>query len=186
MVRFLTLLLFFISILHFAPQTQALEKVAGSTGQLTINSITEQNDYVDMRVLKLEAYFKKYNSPLAPYADIFVEQADEHALDWKLVASIAGLESTFGKFIPQGSYNAWGWGIPTGTSRGLGFTDWEEGIATVSKGLKQRYVDRGLITPDQMGRIYAASPTWASRIYYFMNEIEKQEIEKDAVLAMNL
>lgn len=186
MIRLVTILLLFISVLTFTPQTHALEKVAGSTGQLIIHSISQRNEHVDLRVLKLQAYFEKYNSPLTPYADIFVQQADEHALDWKLVASIAGLESTFGKFIPQGSYNAWGWGIPTGTSKGLGFSDWEEGIATVSKGLKQRYVDKGLTTPEQMGRIYAASPTWANRIYYFMNEIETQRIENNAVLAMNL
>ncbi len=186
MFRSLAIILLVISILSFTPQTHALEKVAGSTGQLMIHSIAERSDPVDMRVLKLQAYFEKYNSPLAPYADIFVQQADEHALDWKLVASIAGLESTFGKFIPQGSYNAWGWGIPTGASKGLGFSDWEDGIATVSEGLKQKYVDRGLTTPEQMGRIYAASPTWASKIYFFMNEIEKQQIENNAVLAMNL
>lgn len=182
----IAVLLFSISMLLTPPVVFATDKVAGSTGQLVIHVVPEQTEKIDDRVVKLQAYLRKFNSPLAPYAEEFIKQADTHSLDWKLVASIAGLESTFGKRIPYGSFNAWGWGIPTGAQRGLGFKDWKDGIATVSEGLKQKYVDRGLKTPEQMGRIYAASPTWASRVSYFMNDIETFNVVDNNQIAMNL
>src|SRR3972149_7709135 len=116
---------------------------------------------VDQRSVKLQKYLEWRRSPMAEEAAAFVAQADRHSLDWRLVAAIAGLESTFGRAVPSGSYNAWGWGIPTGASSGIAFASWEHGIATVSEGLRQRYIDEGNVTIEQIGRIYAASPTWA-------------------------
>ena len=94
-----------------------------------------------------------------------------YGLDWKLVAAISGVESGFGKVLPSGSHNAWGWGIPTGSSGGIKFASWEEGIATVSHGLKTKYVNRGAHTIDQIGSIYAASPAWPGKVRFFMNKI---------------
>jgi hypothetical protein len=127
---------------------------------------------VDKRVDHLKAYLESHNSPMADQAHVFIREADRNGLDWKLVAAIAGTESTFGKHIPPGSYNGWGWGIPTGAQSGIGFKNWEQGITTVSEGLKKNYVDRGAITIEQMGRIYAASPRWAGNVRFFIQKIE--------------
>jgi hypothetical protein len=133
----------------------------------------------DIRINKLKTYLEKHNSPLVEYADTFVQYADEYQFDekWAMVAAIAGVESTFGKHIPKGSFNAWGWGIPTGARSGIGFDGWEDGIATVSQGLKEKYMEKGADSLPEIGRIYAPpSNTWAKNVQFFMNQIETTEL----------
>ena len=128
----------------------------------------------DIRVKTLEAFLAKYNSPFADKAGVFVSEADRYNLDWKFLVAISGVESTFGQAYPHGSYNAWGWGI-YGTNR-HGFTSWEDAIQTISRELRERYMDKwGAKDVYQIGSYYAASPTWASRVTYFMGKIESFE-----------
>ncbi len=140
----------------------------------------------DYRIVHLQTYLASHNSPLAGVANVFVREADEHGLDWKFVAAIAGVESTFGKHTPQHSFNAWGWGIPTGAQSGVGFTGWEEGIATVSEGLKTNYIDRGATSIEAIGRIYAASPAWAAKVRFFMDKIEEFTPNTPALLDVTI
>ncbi len=141
--------------------------VAGAAATLSSRLVEK-----DHRVAHLEKFLRTYNSPLAGEASHFVAEADRLNLDWKLVAAIAGTESTFGKQVPNGSFNAWGWGIPTGAQWGLAFPDWKSAITAVSEGLRFNYVDRGAKTLDQIGYIYAASPAWASHVRFFISKIE--------------
>ncbi len=140
---------------------------AEATAKLTSNIVKE-----DRRAAKLRVYLASHNSPLTEEADHFVAEADRFNLDWKLVAAIAGVESTFGRFVPANSYNGWGWGIFTGAADGVHFQSWKDGITTVSAGLRQNYLDRGAVTIEQIGRIYAASPAWPWKVRFFLNQIE--------------
>ncbi len=174
------LILFFLTIvLLFSTPTQnakATTKASGASAVLITTSNTTQEDY---RVKVLRKYLEQYDSPLAPYADSFVENADKYNLDWRFVAAISGLESTFGKQIPYGTYNGWGWGI-YGTNR-IYFGSWDEGISTVSEGLRVKYMDTwGAQDVYQIGKIYAASPTWAQRVTFFMNQIEAFKLRNPA------
>lgn len=125
---------------------------------------------MDNRAKILKAYLAKYNSPLEYSANDFIEAADKNQLDWKLVPSIAGVESTFGKHIP-GGFNGWGWGVYG--DQAIYFSSWREAIFTISEGLKTRYVDRGLTDPYSMNRVYAASPAWGGHVVYFMNDLDR-------------
>lgn len=139
----------------------------------------------DKRVTILTQYLKERNSPMVSSAKTFVEAADTNDLDWKFVAAIAGLESTFGKHIPYNSYNAWGWGVYGDNV--IRFTSFDEGIATVSKGLRQNYINKGAKDVYSIGRIYAASPTWAERVTFLMNSIDAFSERYEAKnLSMNL
>lgn len=131
--------------------------------------------HIDDRATLLGAYLAFHNSPMEQDADHFVREADRLGLDWKLVAAIAGVESTFGKHVPMDSYNGWGWGIFTGQSDGIHFASWKAGITEVSEGLKYNYIDRGATSIEQIGRIYAASPTWSEKVSYFMKKIDEFE-----------
>ena len=132
------------------------------------------NNTPDEREEILKEFLLLYDSPLAPFAQDFVRNADNYQLDWRLVASIAGLESTFGKRIPYNSYNAWGWGIYGDNV--VRFNSWPEGIETISKGLRERYLkDFSESDPYVIGPTYAASPTWAQRVSFFMARIEDFE-----------
>jgi len=151
-----------IATFIFSQPAQA-NQIAGSSAVLK-NTFPE----VDPRVEKLTGFLKSHNSPLVPYAEQFVVAADRYQLDWRLVPAITGVESTFGKQIPAGSYNAYGWANGT-----FYFQSWEQSIDYVSQYLKEKYLDRGLDTPYKMGPVYAPpSRTWAVKVVYFMEQIE--------------
>ncbi len=161
--KILSILIAFLAIIFLSQPVLAQEKIAG--GSAVLEDITLQ---ADKRPIKLEKFLESYNSPLAEYAEVFIETADKYGLDWKLVPAITGVESTFGKQIPANSYNAYGW-----ANGAFSFESWEQSIDIVSKALKEKYVDRGLDTPYKMGPVYAPpSQTWAYKVIYFMNKLE--------------
>lgn len=118
----------------------------------------------------LADYLAAHESPLQYHAQDFVNAAKAYGLDWKLLPAIAGVESTFGRFTP-GGYNAWGWGVYG--NQAVYFRSWKVGIYTVSRGLKEHYVDRGLTNPYSINRVYAKSPHWGGKVTYFMKDLEK-------------
>jgi hypothetical protein len=130
-----------------------------------------QTKSVDNRAEILRAYLTKYNSPLAPHAKTFVSEADKYNLDWKFVASIAGVESWFGQRIPANSYNGWGWGVYGNNVHR--FASWDDGITTISRELRMKYMDKwGAKDIYGIGNRYAADPKWPSKVLHFMNQIE--------------
>lgn len=145
------------------------EKSAGMSAMANIAQVAQQKP--DNRIKILRLYLEKHDSPLANSSETFVHAADKYNLDWKLVAAISGLESGFGKQIPYNSYNAWGWGVYGNNV--IYFASWDEGIETISKGIRERYMNqRGATNVYEIGSTYAASPTWASRVVMFMSQIE--------------
>ena len=166
--------LFIVVLLLFTIRDEAFafEQASGSSAVLNSTIVPKTPDN---RALVLKEFLNEYNSPLAPYADDFVASADRYNLDWRLVASIAGLESTFGKHIPADSQNAWGWGIYGDNVKR--FNSWEEGIETISKGLRENYLgENPESNPYLIGSKYAASPTWAQRVTFFMNKMEQYSV----------
>lgn len=171
-------LLTYITIFSFAvimmiissqQKTYAEAKVSASSAAFIQLSDVKP---VDNRAQILRDYLVSKGSPLADSADTFVEEADKYNLDWKFVAAISGLESGFGKHIPPYSYNGWGWGV-YGTNVKY-FTSWDDAISTISQGLREQYMNKWKATNVySIGRIYAASPTWAVRVEYFMRDIER-------------
>ena len=130
---------------------------------------------LDNRSEILRNFLIQYDSPLSGEAESFIKNADKYNLDWRLVASIAGLESTFGKHIPYNSYNGWGWGVYGDNV--IRFNSWSEGIETISQGLRERYLkDKLESDPYFIGPTYAASPTWAQRVSYFMEKMEEYKL----------
>lgn len=127
------------------------------------------------RVITLYNFLGRYDSPLKDHAAVFVAEAQNYDLDWRLLVAISGVESTFAKQLPYNSYNAWGWGIYGNNT--LRFSSYPEAISTISKSLRENYIDRwGAKNVYQIGRFYAASPTWAQRVSYFMEKIEPETL----------
>ena len=184
MTKLLTVLVFSTWLWLFYPPVVKAGvdvEVAGGSAELRLDEYM-QVSVSDFRIIKLQAYMDSRGSPLSVYAEDFVGQADKLGLDWKLVAAISGVESNFGKFIPARSFNAWGWA--NGSYR---FRSWEEGIEIVSESLKKNYYERGLLTPGQIGPVYAPpSSTWAGKVQYFINEFEKVEVPAADRLALRL
>lgn len=143
-------------------------------GSAVIKQGVSQVGY-DYRVSNLEQFLEEYNSPLAPYAQNFVTYADEYGLDYRLVPAISGVESTFGKRIPAGSYNAYGW-----ANGDYSFKSWDDSIAKVSSTLKNKYIDMGADSVNKIAKIYAPpSTTWATNVKYFMAKIDSVPVSYD-------
>lgn len=126
----------------------------------------------DARVIILQQYLESFNSPLAPYSKKIVQEADKNGIDFRLLVAISRQESNGCKVIPEGSYNCWGWGIhERGT---LHFDSFDQGIETVSAGLKKNYIDKGLVTPEEiMSKYTPSSPgTWSHAVGQFISDME--------------
>lgn len=138
----------------------------------TIPSVSGAVEGVDARSEIVRSYLERYNSPMVNHASTLVETADKYSLDFRLVTAIAQQESNLCKIIPPGSYNCWGWGIHSkGT---LGFTSFEEGIETVSQGIRKEYLDKGYKTVEDIMSKYTplSNGSWAAGVNQFMLEME--------------
>ena len=152
----------------YPPKTYAAEKLAGSSAALLAINSTEIQDS-DKRIVALQNIFRKHNSPLIQYAKDYVFYADKYNLDWRLLPSIAGLESYFGTYLISGTYNAYGWG-----GGYIYFKSWEDGIDTINKALKENYIDKGADTVEKIAPIYAESDHWSTSVNKYMNEINDE------------
>lgn len=126
----------------------------------------------DARTEIVKQFLDQYGSPLLPHAKQIVEVSDKYHLDFRLLPAVAMQESTLCKFIPQDSYNCWGYGIYG--DKVLRFSSFEEAIEKVAKGLSSDYIHDGLTTPEQiMGRYTPSSNgSWASSVRHFMEAME--------------
>lgn len=169
----LLILITLLLVLAFPTKTFAADKVSHASANLAqITPVATNPATNDMRVKALENVFKKHGSPLAEEAASYVKYADLYGVDWKLLPSISGLESSFGLRLMPGSHNAYGWG-----GGHIYFDSWEDGIKTINKALKEKYMSRGAVDVWSIGPIYAESPTWAVRVNRFMNEINQEYLK---------
>ena len=157
------------------------ENVSDGSALLINKSLIGKESAESLRQIKIkvaiENVLRKYDSPMAAHSDSFVKACIKYEIDCYLLPSIAGLESTFGKFIWPNSYNPFGW------ARGyMMFGSWSDGIETVAKGLKEGYVKKGALTVDEIGPIYSESDTWAIRVNNFITQFKKEE-EKLSLLS---
>lgn len=167
-------LVFFFLFLSSSPVSYAVEKNAGSSAKLAAKSAEIA---YDKRVQILKEFLKTYDSPLTPHSETFVKTSDNYQLDYRLLVAISGVESTFGKQLPEKSHNAWGWGIYE--DHIIYFKSFDEGIETISKAIREDYINSWKAeNVYQIGKFYAASPAWSQRVVYFMDKIEKFENQK--------
>ena len=61
----------------------------------------------DARLAKLRRFFILRASPISHLAEDFLQASDRHGLDWRLLPSIAIVESSGGKYYPNN--NIFGW-----------------------------------------------------------------------------
>lgn len=143
-----------------------------SSAPLVLGTFTTEINTGDGRSANLKNFFRKYNSVLYPYADLIVSVSDKYQFDYRLLPAIAMQESNLCKYIPENSYNCWGWGIyGTTVTR---FSSYEEAIETVAKGIKDHYIDNGLVTASAIMEKYTPSSngSWAHGVNTFLKMLE--------------
>lgn len=124
------------------------------------------------RIPILQKFFTKYNSPLVDYVSYIVQTADKYGIDYRLIPAISMQESTGCKFIPENSYNCWGWGIYG--DKVTRFPNYPEAIETVSRGLKNNYIDKGLTSPEEIMKRYTppSKGSWAEGVHFFFEQLQ--------------
>lgn len=149
-----------------------VEQFDDSSGPFSITTIGTEVKTSDARVANLKVFFRKYGSPLYDYSELIVNVSDSYGFDYRLLPAIAMQESTLCKFIPPESHNCWGWGIYGDNV--IRFTGYEDAIETVALGLKNEYLDRGLITASMIMEKYTPSSrgSWAYGVNTFLKALE--------------
>lgn len=147
-------------VFNYIPQVQAQE--ATPSAQL----LTRES--------RLQSFLESKNSPLAEYSDYIVERADAYGIDYTLIVSISGKESSFGKNIKPGSNNAWG--VMTWDAKGnrsiRSFGSWKEGIDYESRLLGESYrFNANLSIGAKYCPAFECSSTWAEDVTSFSEEL---------------
>ncbi len=125
----------------------------------------------DARVKALDDFFAKYDSPLLGHAQTIVSEADKHDIDYRLLPAIAMQESTLCRKIIKNSYNCWGFGIYGGKI--TRFSSYDEAISTVTSTLAKKYVQKGLVNPHDIVKLYTPSDTgkWPQVVTLIMQKL---------------
>jgi hypothetical protein len=174
MNKILTCILLAITFTGISARTcLAADPVAGVSAMPKFREINEP--VFDYRVYTLRKFLSRFDSPLTPYSAEFIKQADYYGIDYRMVPAISGVESTFGKRIPFNSYNAYGW-----AGGKYIFESWSDSIQIVSKTLKTKYIDRGVVSIPSIAKVYAPpSTTWGAKVQYFVNKIDTLPLSFD-------
>ena len=150
------------------------QKIAANTNSALANNHIESQvlgvEIKDTRPYVVENLLK--NRALEPYSQYMVEVADKYDIDFRLIPAIAMKESGGGDKAPPQTYNAWG--FENGSTV---FNSWEQAIDIVGKTLKEKYIARGLVTPEQIMAVYAppqltTGGKWAKDVNYFFSRME--------------
>lgn len=136
------------------------------------DTVTDDVILTDARVEIVRQFLANYDSPLEPYANLLVATAEKYNLDFRLLPAVAMQESTLCRFIPEDSYNCWGYGIYA--DKVIRFDSYEDAIETVGQGISQDYVYDGLSTPELIMNRYTPSSngSWANAVRQFMEDMD--------------
>lgn len=138
----------------------------------SLPTVDGEAEIEDARTEIIKQYLAKYDSPLLGFEDKIIEEADQQDIDFRLITAIAQQESNLCKRIPAETFNCWGWGIHSeGT---LGFESYNQGIEVVSRGIRQAYIDEGLLSPDEIMNKYTplSNGSWAEGVNTFMAQMQ--------------
>lgn len=137
-----------------------------------LGAMTSEVKLIDSRSANLKSFFRKYNSDLYDDAEYIVAISDKYGFDYRLLPAIAMQESNLCKYIPENSYNCWGWGIYG--DQVLRFDSYREAIATVAEGIKEHYINQGLVTPESIMAKYTppSKGSWAKGVTHFIGDLE--------------
>lgn len=119
---------------------------------------------------------RSLNSDLSGYGYQFASKSIELGLDPYLAVAIVLHETGCSwecSDLVKACYNVGGQKGAPGCWGGSyqAFNSMEEGINSYLENLYYNYVAQGLTTPEQINSRYAASQTWASKIYYYIDKI---------------
>jgi hypothetical protein len=177
-----------ISLVVFPLNTFAQEnKEAGNSAVLThplVNAPALKIDSTasyDVQKATIKNVLKRYNSPLTDDdIDTFLQQSKKLDMNPYLLPAIFGVESQFCVAIAKGTNNCDGW-----AGGYYVFASYQDCIITSSETLKKKYIDKGALTVESVGKIYASSPEWPAKVNKFIRIFEEEEKKNQLLFASN-
>lgn len=121
-------------------------------------------DAEDSRMQRIRSFFRKRKCPAQKYAAHFVTAADRYRLDWRLLPSLALIESSGGKVFSNN--NIFGW-----DSCRHKFPSVQAGIDTVAERLANSPLYRGKSVDDKL-KVYNARPHYRLAVTRVMQQLE--------------
>lgn len=153
------------------------QAVATMTAADQVTSDTAKAEQ-EAKAAKIDAYYAKYDLPLAGYGMSIVTAAEKYGIDAFLIAGLAMRESTGCKFIIKSTYNCFGWG-----GGKIKFQSFDHAIDTVAMNLgghsekTARYYKgktlRGIL---QAYNPPSVVPTYADEVIAIMNRIDNMPV----------
>jgi hypothetical protein len=83
----------------------------------------------------LEDYLRSKRSPMVGQGLTLFAAGRRYDVDPRFIVALAGAETSFGRNITRGQYNAWNWFYRGSSQRDHSFGSWAEGIDRVTKGI---------------------------------------------------
>jgi hypothetical protein len=143
--------------------------IAAATMQAE-QDVTKMRKKFDLREAILRKFFRDNHCPAENFAGIFIQEADEHGLDWRLLPSLSVIETGGGRHAPGNNLFGWANGKTTFDS----FTAAIHHVATfleVGKPYKGKDLDGKLLT-------YNKRPAFRDTVTDMMRQIApSQELE---------
>lgn len=148
------------------PQAKMAAKTAGPA-EATMGgqaNLAEPELTMEQRVQHLAAYLRRHRSPLAKDAPMFVTIAAEYGLDWRLLPSIAMMETGCGRYTGSRPTNIMGWGREQ-------FASIEAGVRHVASRLAAGPAYRGKSTEEKLKTYNKVRRSYASEVFAHMRRI---------------
>jgi hypothetical protein len=126
-------------------------------------SITKLRKKLDLREVILRKFFRDNHCPDEQYAGMFIVEADNHKLDWRLLPSLSRVESGGGRHAAGNNHFGWANGAARFASIG-------EAIHTVAEALSHGKYYKG---KDLNGKLAAYNPRidYKAMVVSIMNQI---------------
>lgn len=155
----------------YEPNTTTQPISAGSSAVIKM-----QETKISQQVTSIRRFFNSYNSILADYAQDFYDISKSEDLDYRLLPSMAMVESTGGKNNPScAPYNPFGWSSDASPCGFYRFENYGEAIKTVGCGISRNRAYNRFKQNQEiavLAEIYnpGGKEKWAQDIEYFMSK----------------
>ena len=129
----------------------------------TDQDVTKNRKKFDLREAILRKFLKEKHCPDQEYSEVFISEADIHGLDWRLLPSLALVESGGGRTAKGNNLFGWANGKSTFTSIG-------DAIHHVARALSYGQAYRG---KDLNGKLmtFNHGPDYRAMVQDIMNQI---------------
>lgn len=154
---------------RFLPSGLIFAGVLGiaAAGSQADQDVTKNRKKLDLRETILRKFLRANHCPDQEYAEVFISEADRHGLDWRLLPSLALVESGGGRTAKGNNLFGWANGKAAFTSIG-------EAIHTVASALAhgKAYRDKTL---DAKLATYNHGTDYRAMVRDIMNQISPRQ-----------